>query len=474
MSGFSPFAPYIVAVETAVVDYHYPRLPQHEEDEKENFLSSIPSLVKELGKEKDFPWLMGDAPRGGDMRMVPAELLDELLIHWAGNRANEAYFPAAFVPEKWNAERIRRVLFGEPTLHAGGSVANTFDAMVYSKINGQALYNGDFITAVGNDDAGQYFKDAHKDHIRAEKAGVQMICHVIPVGSDRIMLTAPSFANPSGDHFDLPNQLDEFLLHRADIVMIGGFMHFTKDLAGFRDAVRIVDDYATKRGRPEGASKLTRIVTLAQQQIAEANPVDTFLVNAAAYKDNIIHGNTGEFRRAMRLDTSWRTPYTFEDPAGQKLDGPALDRAKKMNPEYQAAKKLANQIASEEAQNIAIDNGNTSFVVTNGSQPARVIDKDGVLIHETPSIDRSLVMSTVGAGDNHVAGYWIGKRLGRDEKGCLDMAAAFARAVIQVPEARLSRDETYINDKGTRFQGPIAHVARQNPELFTDLPALTK
>lgn len=470
MSKLAEPAPYVVAAETAVVDYHYPAISQYE-DLKQEFLSSIPRLVSELGRAKDFPWLVEEAPRGGDMRMVPAELLDDLLVHFANaaDISHEDYFPVHTFSNKDNAQRARDVLFGTPKLHAGGSTANTFDAMINSRVNGQALFDGDFVTAVGNDEAGEYFIEAHKGHIRAEKAGVQMVCHVIPVGKDRIMLTAPSFANPSGDYFDLPNQLNDDTLDKADIVMIGGFLHFTKDMAGFRSALRIVDNYATVKERPESKAPLTRIITLAQQQIAEQNPVPLLLGTSKAYGATIIHGNTGEFRRAMSLDTDWREPYVFEDPAGQKLDGTALENAKKAHPEYQAAKVEANRVASEAAHDIAKQVGNLSFVATNSHHPARVINKDEILIHATPSLDKNQVKSTVGAGDNHVAGYWIGKRLGKDEKGCLEMASAFARAVIQIPEARLPRTErAFIN--GTLFEGPIAVVARQNPELFEGLP----
>lgn len=456
-------APFVVAIETAVVDYNYPPVSAHEEL-KNAFISAIPRLIEETGHGQDTH--ISEAPRKGDMIMVSAETLDDLLVHFANTATDfpDEYFPIHTASQRDNADAVRRLLFGTPTLHAGGSLANTFDAMVYSKVDGQALYDGVFVTAVGDDEAGKYFEQSFEGHIVAAKGGRGMVSHIIPVDGDRIMLTTPSFANAADAHFDLRSQLSPELLQKADIIMIGGYLHFAGQL---ENAFKITNDHAIKN------TGKTRIITLASQLIAAANPVSSILssTNINAYSQTVIHGNTGEFRRNMEMDTDWRKRFDadFVDSDGKPLQGREAEIAKNSHADYQNAKQAANMAASIAAEKLAERDTRLglSYVVTNGSQPARVINADGTLLRSGKPVNKADIQSTVGAGDNHVGGYWVGKRLGFNETGCLDMANAFARAVIKIPEARLARDAEYTSPYGGHdYAGPIAQVVEQEDKEF--------
>jgi sugar/nucleoside kinase (ribokinase family) len=448
--------PFIVAIETAVVDYNYPAISEHEEL-KHAFISALPRLIQETGHAEDTP--ITEAPRKGDMIMISAETLDDVLVHFANSASNfpEEYFPIHTSSQRENADRARKILFGTPTPHAGGSLANSFDAMIYSKVNGEALYDGVFVTAVGDDEAGDYFEKSFEGHIVATKGGRGMVSHIIPVDGDRIMLTAPSFANPADKHFDLQSQLSPELLEKANIIMIGGYLFFAGQLD---NAIKITDENAHS-----GNSK-TRIITLASQLIAQNNPLkETFYNKLYLFDRTVIHANTGEFRRNLGMDDDWRKRFDsdFVDSEGNPLQGREAEEAKNHHLDYQNAKQAANMAASIEAESLADeDYGYLSFVVTNGSAPARAINETGILLRSGDKVGKEKIQSTVGAGDNHVAGYWVGKALSMNESGCLDMANAFARSVIQIPEARLPRDAKFESPSGDIFEGPIAVVAREN------------
>lgn len=452
----APKTPFVVAIETAVVDYNYPAVSAHEEL-KNAFISTLPRLIEETGHTADTP--ITEAPRKGDMIMISAETLDDVLVHFANSTADfpEGYFPGHTASQRENADSARTILFGTPTPHAGGSLANSFDAMIYSKVNGEALYDGVFVTAVGDDEAGEYFEKSFEGHIVAAKGGRGMVSHIIPVDGDRIMLTAPSFANPADKYFDLPNQLSPELLEKADMIMIGGYLFFAGQLD---NAIKITDENA------KVGNNKTRIITLASQLIAQSNPLqEKFYDQLLNFEKTVIHANTGEFRRNLGLDDDWRKRFDadFVDSEGNPLQGRDAEIAKNQHADYQNAKQAANMVASIEAERLADeDYGSIGFVVTNGSAPARSINEDGILLRSGDKLEKAKIQSTVGAGDNHVAGYWVGKSLGMNESGCLDMANAFARCVIQIPEARLPREGKFVSPSGDLYEGPIAAVAREN------------
>jgi sugar/nucleoside kinase (ribokinase family) len=455
----------VIAIETSIVDLHYPAVAPRE-NLKQAFISALPRLIQDKGYAAQLP--MREAPRKGDMAIIPAEVLDDLCLHFAAE--NKLAF-AANVPDHAKPALIRETLWGKPTSHAGGSLANTFDAMVYSRMNGMPLYTGTFVTSVGKDDAGQYFKDSFAGHIRCAQGGRQIVSHILPVDDDRIMLTTPSISDSQYAYFDI-NLLDDNLLADADVIMIGGYLDGSGMLERVVDRVRAV--YGTKTQYKMDLPSPQLIVTLASQSVAAKYQLGDFPQNI----DLTIHGNTGEFRRFLKDDTKWRERFanSFIDAHGQPLQGREAERAKNTNANYINAKQAANDQVSMQAYTLAKlcnndreDDRELQFVVTNSARPARVVTSEGIHLLPNQPVDRSAIKSTVGAGDNHVAGYWMGRQLGLNEWGCLDLAGAFARAVIQIPEARLNRT-AQCTVKGVAFKGPIAGIDRTTLGLIARKP----
>lgn len=451
----------VVAVETAIVDFHYPAKAPREEL-KQAFISALPRMIQEKGFSRQLP--MRDAPRKGDMAIIPAEVLDDLCIHFA---AENWLAIAADVPQDRKAALLRETLWGKPVCHAGGSLANTFDAMVYSSMNGIPFYTGTFVTSVGRDDAGHHFMDSFSGHLKCAQGGRQIVSHILPVEDDRVMLTTPSISDSQDAYFDM-NLLDDGLLSNADIIMIGGYL----DGTGVLEKVikRVAEIYGEKPQHKMDLPSPQLIVTLASQSVAAKYNLEHFPQNI----DMTIHGNTGEFRRFMKNDTEWRERFakSFVDSSGQPLQGRDAERAKNSNVNYINAKQAANDQTSVQAHAIARLSSparDLHLVVTNGAKPARIVTSEGIQLLPSQPMDRNAIKSTVGAGDNHVAGYWIGRKLKLNSLGCLDLAGAFSRAVIQIPEARLSRTaQCTVN--GATFKGPIAAIDQQMLGLIARRP----
>ncbi len=147
-----PQAPVkVYAFETAVTDIHW---DGGDDALKKEYFARLPELLSKAGVPDQF---IQEAPRGGDQRMVDADTFEKTIDifrqgkRWDGLGTEKAWRNEA----KW-------VMFGKPTMHAGGSLANTFDAMVKSTIDGQPIFDGKFRTAAGNDDAGRAFSNTFR------------------------------------------------------------------------------------------------------------------------------------------------------------------------------------------------------------------------------------------------------------------------------------------------------------------------
>lgn len=75
-------------------------------------------------------------------------------------------------------------------------------------------------------------------------------------------------------------------------------------------------------------------------------------------------------------------------------------------------------------------------VITNGANPTTVASHDGVSLYEVPSAD---VVDTNGAGDNFAGAFLYGMAQGLDDKACVALAGAVAKAVVSQFGARLPK-----------------------------------
>ncbi|PCI01718.1 MAG: hypothetical protein COB76_00735, partial [Alphaproteobacteria bacterium] len=89
------------------------------------------------------------------------------------------------------------------------------------------------------------------------------------------------------------------------------------------------------------------------------------------------------------------------------------------------------------AKNYDKHSKNLSFVITDGSKKSYNIDKIIDNSHYTPRVDVSKIQSTVGAGDNHMAGWQIAQAGGGNITDHFKTANTLAAQIIQSPLARL-------------------------------------
>ena len=430
--------PQIVAMETAVTDKIYEDTSAHDE-QKIEFLRKLPEFVPSLK----------EGPRAGDNIMMLAEDMDHALISFA---VEKGWIDASAIDET-NAELTAKQvelaaqqIFGECIMKAGGSLANSFDAMVHSTIAGKSLVDGTFITAVGNDAAGDVFVDSLQGHIAATKRGRSMVAHVIPLpGNDRVIIATPSRDNPSDKYIDQHHLMsDEILNANTDMVMLGGYLNFVPHFQGlFNTALARIEQLNEQRAEL-GKPKIKLVLTAASQTVAQNPDYQAMFQKACNITDVIVHANTGEFRRLLGNDTQWREPHEhkWQDGDGAALTGHALEEAKKADADYQAAKAAANKdtidrFAVPLAQQLNEAGNHLSFVVTNGSKGTYVVDANGAREHGVAKIDPSTIVNTVGAGDNFAAGYDLGVALGQSEQRSIELARSFAGAAIQQDAPRL-------------------------------------
>ena len=425
-------APHILAVETAVVDLQYPA-GGGDDVLKHEFFAHLKELLAENGGIVTFP----ENPRPGDMALVMAEDFDDALVTFA-HRHHLMPADQPVLPRRMVAESIRERLFGQPVATAGGSLANTFHALVNSRIDGQKLVTGHFTTAVGANRTGQTFIDSLTGHIHCNRKGRQMECHVFPIDGDRILIATPSKADPAEAHIErsLFRHPDGNPANR-DRILVGGFLYFTP---GFHDIYDSVIDHL--QALPEG-KRPSLALTAAAQSIAASPDFRRKIERSWGLTDTVIHANSGEFRRLFDMDTDWRKPFEA-DFAG--LRGKKLDEAKNAHAPYKAAKDAANAaaiaVAIDLCRKLAARKGDLLFVITNGARETFIVDAKGCLTTHPNKIDRADIVNTVGAGDNFAAGFQLGHLYGMPHQLSAKIGSDFAAAIIQSPAARLSEKDS--------------------------------
>lgn len=453
--------PNILAVEGAVVDLQYDGA-RGDDALKHGFFSHLKELIAESGGQVMFD----ENPRPGDMALVMAEDFDDALIGFAQHHGLQPTEPHV-MDRTAMAATIRSHVFGDPVATAGGSLANTFHALVRAQIDGINMVNGHFVTALGTCPSGRVFHDSMQGNIHAVTGGRQMECHVFPIDGDRILIATPSKKDPAEGRISSALFADEAgALHARDRIMLGGFLFFT---AGFHDVFDAVAAHV--RARPDH-DRPTVVITAAAQTIAAH---DTFREKVRSFygaSPLVIHANTGEFRRLFDLDTDWRGPFEA-DFAG--LRGRALDAAKNQHVAYKAAKDKANIVALTAAQahaaRVQRETGHkTRFVVTNGGREIFVVSPEGFQTYTPNKIAREQIVNTVGAGDNFAAGFQLGDIFNLDHSHSARIGADFATAIIQSADARLDPKAVKVVPVSTRstvtLGGALAHLQDQTIRLL--------
>lgn len=444
-----------LAVENSVVDLVYKR-GQGDEALQKSFFKTLKNNIEAAGHKSPF----AENPRAGDSLLITAEVFDDACIQFGvenglihkdslkiaeameddivlGDQPDDVALNAALAKGRF-AEDVRKKVFGAYDPTSGGSLANTFHTMQMAKINGQSLINGTFITCVGNDKYGEIFANDLKGHIKADKIGRQMVCHVFPVGSDRILIATPAADNPAEKNINAQHVADA-ITPGTDRIAVGGFLYFT---GRYQEVV----DRILEKAQKLGDKAPTLVLTAAAQAVAASDGFRAEFNRAARAMNTIVHANTGEFRRLLDMDTQWRKPFE-KDFAG--LHGHDLEEAKEAHAEYQAAKQEANQVALRAALELAhgikgVYGFDLKFVVTNGSKGVFVVDPnegkglDGIATFPAEKIKKDQIANTVGAGDNFAAGYQLGDLSYFPNSVAVKVGAEMAANVIQIPEARLS------------------------------------
>ena len=455
--------PDILAIETAVVDLQYPK-DGGGDALKHEFFAHLKELITADGNTA----LFDENPRGGDMCLVPAEEFDAALILFA--QRHNIQFPFPISPTATPADRafvIRDYIFGTPVSVAGGSLANTFHALVSSQLDGQQLVQGHFVTSIGVEDSANAFHDSMNGHIYCRRMGRQMECHVFPIDGDRILIATPGRADPAESHIDIALFEDALRWRKAHCppavetrIMLGGFLFFTPGFRGVCDAV-----IAHIQGRP--ANDRPSLMLTASAQAVSAHPDFRAMVAKAAHvTDTTIHANTGEFRRLLDMDTDWRKPFDVDFTG---LRGQALETAKSAHIAYRAAKDAANVAAISAAFNQAAalkaaKEHTLRYVVTDGARSIHVIGPQGHEIFAPHKIEKAQIVNTVGAGDNFAAGFQLADLYGLPHADCASLASDFAAAVIQVPAARLDGDRVVrVQESGIDYEtrGALSHIGQK-------------
>ena len=445
-------APSVIAMETAVVDWQYPAQGGLD-GLKRQFFANLSDMIVAGGGTP----LFAANPRGGDMRLVFAEDFDNALVAFAGHHPGIFGDGPDDMPVRDAAQYVRDVMFGLPHASAGGSLANSFDALVHARVNGQPVLRGVFATAAGLGTSGDVFAASLEGSSAIARGGRQLECHVFPIDGDRIMLTTPSKTEPA-EALITAALFGPGMVEKADRIMLGGFLFYTPHFHA------IYDDILGRIEALEPAKRPTLVLTAAAQGIAEQSAYRATVTRAIHTADTIIHANTGEFRRLMDMDTQWRLPY---EPDFEGLTGQVLEKAKKENAAYQAAKAQANQIALSaahiQALTIRQDTGHDlRYVVTDGPRSIYVVNAHGCETYAPHPVPRSAIVSTVGAGDNFAAGFQFGDLFDMPHAVSASLGSDFAGAIIQSSAARLAATHTQEMGgdlRGVTLGGALAHIS---------------
>jgi sugar/nucleoside kinase (ribokinase family) len=436
-----------VAVENAVVDLQYHR-GHGDEALQKAFFKTLKENIEAAGLKPSF----GENPRAGDALLIGAEDFDAACLEFG--KAQGLMKDVVALTDAGKASAVRDIVFGAHDSVSGGSFANTFHTMQKSKINGRPVIEGTFVTCVGEDAYGDIFYNDLEGHIKAKKEGRQMVCHVFPVESDRILIATPAAVNPAEGNITA-DLFDGLIDEKTDRVGIGGFLFFTGRYGEVMDKV-LADIQAVK------ADKRPDLVMTAASQAVAASPDFRAEFNKAAKAVSLtVHANTGEFRRLLDMDTEWRKPY---NPAFEGLKGHDLEEAKEAHGTYQAAKQEANRVALEAAMTLIKEvkqqyGHDLKFVVTNGSKGIFTAALEtGVQTYKPEKIKKEQISNTVGAGDNFAAGYQLGDLFGLSDEQSVRMGAEMAASVIQIPEARLDDHKSKTIGSTAKVSGGLAYL----------------
>lgn len=456
----APTLPNIVAMETSVTDAIY---SGGDETLKAQFFAELPAL---LDTNPAFHGLLKEPPRAGDNILIPAEAWEHALLEF---NEQHSVIPMKRGPinspgmNKAKFLLISHTIFGDRQFQAGGSLANSFDAMAHSTLNGKELIDGVFITALGEGQEARVFGDALRGKVSAVMSGTQTVAHIIPISKDRIIVATPGGNTPCATHLNAKPLQDADLLNAdTDMLMLGGYLFYTPHFKEIFDVALSRVEALNQERKDAGKKPITLVLTCAAQKVAAAPEFRDMVARASRITDVIVHANTGEFRRLLNNDTHWRIAH---EAKWGGLSGHALEAAKKADDDYQHDKAQANletihQCAVPMAQ--ACLPHRLKFVVTNGARGIYVADANGHRTYKTAHIDPSRIVNTVGAGDNFAGGYELGVALGLSEPMCITLARDFAGAVIQQDAPRLaattSRRIADLNGTAHETGGALAHL----------------
>ncbi|MBI1274861.1 hypothetical protein GC177_02685 [bacterium] len=488
------YQPYIVGIESAVTDKLY---PGGQDELAELFVGSLHRLL---------PTPAIPLPRSigpGDNITVLADDFHRALYQFGLENGLIAPLDNP-TPDAIEATGLGVLehLFGHPTSAPGGALANSMAAIFASRVDNQPVADGVFITAVGDDAAGQhYVRETGRSHIIAAAHGRQMEAHILPMGPDnRLIVACPRNAQENSMNALTPEfvrssleQCQRRAFGHINRLMVGGYLHLLGER--YADVMQTIIDFIhtlPQDKRPDV------VMTLASHEAAE-NPVlqDAFL-RLSQLTNVTVHANTGEFRRLIgrgidgglveelgldeqhTFDSVWRVPFDllWFDDQQQPLQGKALDKAKRATPDYMTAKEDANRRAFAYASSHLCTHSKheVNFVVTDGGKPPVIVDSRGAHAYEglEPFPDNQ-PMYTVGAGDAFAGGYQA-MDLFQLAKGLngphsqkhearrfhnIHAGHAFAHQVLEVPSAR-APDRSIVTDcaaEQVRIDGPMADAA---------------
>ncbi len=432
----------VVMIGNAVVDYVYPKIPV---DGIENdFMSAMPDL---------FPAFVKELPRPGDTLFVLAEMMEEGAAKFLKKRG--LYNAKAVFNNKSALEQ----LFGAHKKYAGGSIANTMAALQHSHIGGKPLVNGKIVSTLSEGADGDTFEaEMPAGSMAGTRYGQGLVCHVLPIGDDRTMVTTPHVTKPSTDHNLAIDVANNVIDENTDIVMFEGFV--AHDEAHFEEI------FDTMLREIEAANMVRQwmmkpaiqlVLTASSQGVAAMESYQKAVARAVNVTDVTVHSNTGELRRLMQEDTAWRKP--FEPALAGITNARDLDKTKKGLTGYREAKTQANidAILGAALPMVWKSSYNVRFVMTDGGNDAFFVDKNGYQTFAPKPLAKKDMIGRVGAGDAQMAGFWAAQIAGADIKDSMYSGFAFAAACIKQHEARLSPDLKWPkNDATVAATGPVS------------------
>ena len=415
----------VVMIGNAVVDYVYPTIPVN--GIENDFMSAMPQM---------FPQFVKEMPRPGDTLFVLAEMMEDGAADFLKKRGLYSE-KAAF-----NGAPAMEQLFGKHKKYAGGSLANTMAALQHSYVGGKPLVNGKVVSTLSEGTDGDTFEaEMPAGSMAGQRYGQGLVCHVLPIGDDRTMITTPHVTKPSTDHNLAQDVANGAINADTDIVMFEGFLaHDEKHFDDIFDTMLREIESANVKRQLFGRSPIHLVLTVSSQGVAAMESYQKAVERAVKLTDVTIHSNTGEFRRLMQEDKAWRKP--FEPALAGITNARELDKAKKGLAGYREAKTKANidAILGKALPMVWKTSYDLRFVMTDGGNDAYFVDKNGYQTFSPKPLDKKDMIGRVGAGDAQMAGFWAAQIMGADIKDSMYSGFAFAADCIKQHEARLSPD----------------------------------